>query len=131
MATILVVDDSKNIREYCRRELEDEGYQVVLGRDAADALRLTSCQQPDLVVLDICMPGMNGLEAAERIKSAQPDLPVIIFTSYDDLCVRDDRACHVTACVEKRQDLTELKHVISAALMSRRQNQPYRVGLPP
>jgi len=131
MATLLLADDNRNIREFCRRELEDEGYQVIVARDGGEALRLTSRLRPDLVILDICMPGIDGLEAVARIKTTQPDLPVVFFTSFDDACTRDERSCHATACVEKRHDLTELKRVVANALRSRRESQPYRLGLPP
>ena len=128
---ILFVDDNRNIREYCKRELEDEGYCVVVARDGGEALRLIDRHPPDLVVLDICMPGIDGLEAAARLRATHRDLPIILFTSYDDACTRDKRSSCATACVEKREDLTELKNVIVASLRSRRQSQPYRLGLAP
>ncbi len=131
MPTILLADDNRNIREYCRLELEDDGYRVVVARDGGEAVRLTKRYRPDVVVLDICMPGIDGLDALERIRNIEPELPVVFFTSFDDACTRDDRACYATACVEKRNDLTELKRVVAAALQSRRESQPYRVGLPP
>jgi DNA-binding response OmpR family regulator len=131
MTTILLADDSRNIREYCKRELEEDGYRVVVARDGSEALRLTSRHRPDLVILDICMPGIDGLEVVTRIRATQGDLPVILFTSFDDVCARDERAWSATACVEKREDLSELKKVVAAALRSRQQSQPYRVGLPP
>jgi CheY-like chemotaxis protein len=131
MAMILIADDNRNIREYCRGELEDEGYQVVVAQDGGEAVRLTSRLRPQLVVLDMCMPGVDGLEALARIKRIEPELPVIFFTSFDDACLPDDRACDATACVETRADLTELKRVVAAALQSRWQNQSYRLGLSP
>lgn len=131
MRTILLVDDSRNIREYCRQELEDEGYDVVVASDGGEVPCLLSQVHPDLVVLDICMPGVNGLETVEWLSTVEPDLPVILYTSYDDICARDGRTWKATACVEKRADLTELKSVICSALRSKRKNIPYRVGLPP
>ena len=131
MTMILFVDDNPNIREYCKRELDDEGYCAVVARDGGEALRLIDRLPPDLVVLDICMPGIDGLEAAARIRATHRDLPIIFFTSYDDACTRDKRSSYATACVEKRADLTELKNVIGASLRSRRQGQPYRQGLAP
>ena len=131
MKTILLVDDSRNIREYCRQELEEEGYHVVVASDGGEVPILLSQVAPDLVVLDICMPGVNGLETAEWLSTVVPDLPVILYTSYDDICARDGRTWNATACVEKRSDLTELKSVICSALRPSRQSVPYRVGLPP
>ena len=131
MATILLADDNRNIREYCKRELEDDGYRVLLARDGAEAIRMTRRHLPDLVILDICMPVVDGLEAAQRIKAIEPDAPIIFFTSFDDACLQDERSRNATACVEKREDLTQLKQVVNAALNSRRQNRPYRLGLSP
>ena len=131
MTTLLLADDNRNIREYCKRELEDDGYRVVVASDGSEALRLTNCHRPDLVILDIFMPGIDGLEAITRIRITQPDLPVILFTSFADVCTQDERAWSATACVEKCEDLRELKNVVAAALRARRQGQPYRVGLPP
>jgi len=131
MSTILFADDNRNIREFCRRELEDDGYGVVVAADGREALRLTGCLSPDVVILDIVMPGMDGLTALAEIRAIEPNLPVILFTSFDDVCTRDKRSSYATACVEKREDLSELKRAVSAALRRRRNNQPYRLGLPP
>ncbi|MBN1909235.1 MAG: response regulator [Pirellulales bacterium] len=130
MTTILFADDNPNIREICRRELEDEGYSVPVARNGDEAVRLTDKLEPDLVVLDICMPGISGLQALARIRKRNPSLPVILFTSFDDACIDDPRARLATACVEKSEDLSTLKKTIGAALRSRRENRPYRVGLP-
>ena len=130
MATIIVADDSKNIREYCRREMEDEGYQVDVARDGGEVLQLMARAEPDLVILDICMPGLDGLETISRIKAQYPDVAVIFFTSFDDACVHDKRSRFATACVEKQGDLSELRKVVSSVLRSTRERQPYRLGLP-
>ncbi len=131
MTTILLVDDNRSIREYCRQELEDEGYCVVIARDGREALKLIGPLRPDLVILDICMPEMDGLETVKRIRANQPHVPVVFFTSFDDVCARDERSRYATACVEKQADLTELRQVVKSALNACRQNHPYRLGLPP
>jgi CheY-like chemotaxis protein len=131
MTKVLLVDDNRNIREFCRRELEDEGYQVSVARDGREALELKEGLRPDVFVLDICMPGMSGLETVKRIRAEQPDVPVILFTAFDEACARDERARGATACVAKHADLSELKRVIAASLRSAREHRPYRVGLPP
>ena len=131
MANILLADDNWSIREYCRRELEEEGHRVAVARNGAEAVRLTDWLRPDLVILDINMPGMDGLEAVGRIRNIEAGLPVVFFTAFDDACAQDERACRATACVEKQEDLTELKRVVADALWARRRSQPYRLGLPP
>jgi CheY-like chemotaxis protein len=120
MFTVLIADDDRNIREYCRRELEDEGYRVVAARDGEEAFRLAEETCPDVVILDLSMPGIDGLETLARIRSAQPDLPLVLFTSFYDVCVRDERSGAATACVEKCADLAELKRTVAAALQTRR-----------
>jgi CheY-like chemotaxis protein len=131
MSVILLADDNPNIREYCRHELEDEGYRVLIARNGREVLRLTDHVRPDLIILDVCMGEVDGLEAVTRIRSTQPDVPIVLHTSFDDICTRDARSWQATACVEKRSDLTELKHVVAAALTSQRHKRPYRLGLPP
>jgi CheY-like chemotaxis protein len=134
MKTILLADDSKNIREYCRAALEEEGYRVVLARDGKDAVSAFRAQTPDLAILDICMPGFNGLEALERIKQIEPMVPVILFTAYDEDCVRDHRGGLAVACVEKSEDLNELKRAVANALRAPGAEAvavAMRLGLPP
>ena len=114
MKTILVADDCKNIREYCRATLEDDGYRVALACDGLDAIRVFLEEAPDLAILDISMPRASGLEALERINSLAPQVPVILFTAHDeDDCLRDQRASLATACVRKGEDLSELKRLIA------------------
>ncbi len=134
MRTLLLADDNGPIREHCRAALEDEGYRVIEARDGAEALGACEEVQPDLVVLDICMPRMSGLDALERLKSTAPDLPVILFTAFDDDCLRDERGRLATACVEKSDDLTDLKRTICRLLdvnAGDRTQEPLRLGLPP
>lgn len=134
MKTILFADDRRNIREYCRAALEDEGYRVVLACDGVDALRVFFEESPDLAILDISMPRMNGLEALERISSIAPQVPVVLFTAHVEDCLRDRRASLAAACVEKDEDLSALKRVIAGsltALSSRDRLSAIRVGLPP
>ena len=131
MTTILVADNNRSIREYCRRELEDDGYRVLLARDGAEACCWVRVGRPDAAILDISMPSMNGLDTIEEIRDLDPEMPVIFFTAYDEVCMNDRRSRYATACVEKSGDLSELKRVIGAALTARRQCRPYRLGLPP
>ncbi len=131
MKTILLADDNRNIREYCRRDLEDEGYRVVLAGDGREALALLRRELPDLVILDVCMPTMDGLQAVERIRAIAPDVPVVFFTWFDEDCARDRRGQLATACVEKCEDLTELKQVIVQIMASQHSNESFRLGLPP
>jgi CheY-like chemotaxis protein len=131
MTTILLAEDNANLRDYCRRELEDEGYRVVAARDGVEATEMFDRESPDLAVLDICMPVKNGLEVAEQIHGVSPQTLIIFFTSFDEACLQDERSRYAAACVEKDADLTELKRVINGLLASRTRGPAYRSGLPP
>lgn len=79
---ILVVDDERGIREGCRRALLPLGYTVDLADTAAAGLRMLREGSYDLVLLDLMMPGMSGMEALGRIREIDPDIVVIIITGY-------------------------------------------------
>lgn len=80
--TVLVADDEKGIRETLRRLLEYENYRVVLAEDGLQALSLVENEIVDIVLLDIKMPGMDGLEVLARLHSLHPQLPVIIISGH-------------------------------------------------
>jgi len=83
MYHILVVDDEPGVRHSFRKLLENE-YRVDTAEDAATALDTIAAACPDLVFMDIRMPGISGMEALERIKESYPDVPVIMMTAYGD-----------------------------------------------
>ncbi len=83
MATILLAEDEPNQRLLYRMELEDEGYDVLVSADGLDALHQVEEKHPDLVVLDLAMPGMDGVETLSRMMSANTNLPVIIYSAYE------------------------------------------------
>ena len=118
MKTLLIADDEPSIRVLYERELEDEGYNVLTASDAREAIELARTGTPDLVVLDIRMPGMDGLEAMGRILEEDNELPVIIntaYTSYKDSFLSWPADAYVT----KSSGLTELKETIHPVLESR------------
>jgi CheY-like chemotaxis protein len=84
--TILIVEDNDNLRNLLHRTLEGDGYSVFPAADGAEALRL--CQQRDgtidIVVSDIVMPRLNGLELAERIRGARPETKFLFITGFGD-----------------------------------------------
>lgn len=111
MKTILVVDDERNLRLLYEKELSDEGYRVILAADAKEAFAHLSAGRPDLIVLDIKMPGMDGLEALGRILSTDKTIPVILnsaFSSYRDSFMSWSADAYLT----KSSDTTELKEKI-------------------
>lgn len=82
---ILVVDDEESIRWALRKALEREGYRVELASNGIEGLARTVDPSIDLVLMDIKMPGAEGLETLTRIKEARPELPVIIMTAFGTL----------------------------------------------
>jgi len=79
---ILVIDDEQGIRDSLRMILEYEGYEVLQSASAPEGMTLIAREHPDLVFLDIKMPGMDGLEALGRIKAAHDALPVVIVSGH-------------------------------------------------
>ena len=84
MATIALVDDDKNILTSVTMLLEQEGYHIRAFSDPAAALTALTTTAPDLAILDIKMPRMDGLELLRRLRQGSPDLPVIFLTSKDE-----------------------------------------------
>lgn len=79
---ILIVDDEKNMRWALSKALEKGGYKVLTASDGAEGCELFARTDPDLVLLDLRMPGMGGLEALSKMKAANSSVPVIIITAH-------------------------------------------------
>ena len=79
---ILVVDDEDIVRTSCNRALTPEGYEVKMARNGLDGLRIASEESFDIVLTDLKMPDMDGIEVLRRIKEGWPEIEVIIITGY-------------------------------------------------
>jgi len=79
---ILIVDDEEPIRMLYKSELEEEGYKIFLAANAHEALEIVEKESLDLVVLDIKMPGMDGIEAMQKIVGKKKEVPIIINSAY-------------------------------------------------
>ena len=79
---ILIVDDEEPIRMLYKSELEEEGYKIFLAANAHQALEIVEKESLDLVVLDIKMPGMDGIEAMQKIVGKKKEVPIIINSAY-------------------------------------------------
>jgi two-component system nitrogen regulation response regulator NtrX len=82
---ILVVDDEERIRQSLNGILKDEGYEVLEAKDGLQALKQIESDPPELVLLDIWMPGMDGMEVLERMKGQIPNLPVIMISGHGNI----------------------------------------------
>jgi two-component system response regulator MprA len=78
---IMVVDDERAVRESLRRALELEGYEIELAGDGAEALSLLANGAPDALVLDVLMPGIDGLEVCRRLRRNGNQLPILMLTA--------------------------------------------------
>ena len=82
---VLVVDDDEGIRQALCDLLREEGVEVVgVGSDGTEAVQLALDLRPDVVLMDLRMPGLSGSEATAKIRAEQPNLQVIILSAYDD-----------------------------------------------
>jgi two-component system response regulator MprA len=85
---ILVVDDERAVRESLERALRLDGYEVALAADGAEALTTLADQAPDALVLDLMMPGVDGLEVCRRMRSSGDRTPVLVLTARDSVADR-------------------------------------------
>src|SRR4029079_2006132 len=78
---ILIVEDEPAMVQGLRDNFEYEGYEVISAADGADGLSRAIADQPDLVVLDVMMPKMSGLDVCKQLKARKPSLPIIMLTA--------------------------------------------------
>jgi len=86
MSTVLIVDDSPSARETLLAALDGHGYQLVTAENGSEALQIANQIRPDVILLDVMMPGMDGFEVCQRIRSmpALAEVPVVLLTALDD-----------------------------------------------
>jgi two-component system, OmpR family, response regulator MprA len=87
---VLVVDDDRAVRESLRRSLEFNGYQVSMAADGAEALAGIGAVKPDVVVMDVMMPRLDGIEATRALRAAGHDVPILVLTARDAIGDRVD-----------------------------------------
>lgn len=82
MASVLIVDDERSMRDFLKILLEKEGHKVATADSGASALNHLAQQSIDVIVSDIRMPGMTGIELLETVKEQSPELPIILITAF-------------------------------------------------
>ncbi|MCK9226471.1 MAG: response regulator, partial [Syntrophorhabdaceae bacterium] len=112
---VLVVDDEENIRLLFKEELEEEGYEVDTASNGLEALEKVKTASFDVIVLDIKMPVMDGIQALNAIKNMNKDQPVILCSAYGEF--KQDLSSWVSdGYVVKSADTRELKETIKEIL---------------
>lgn len=115
---VLIIEDSEKHRLLYAEELGFLGYEVVTARNAPEGLQLLQEQPVQVVVLDIAMPGMDGVETLGKILNHDNELPVILNTAYSSY--KDDfMTWAAEAYVVKSSDLTDLRRALATALKKR------------
>lgn len=125
MAVILLIDDEPQVRLVLRRVLERSGHSVFEARDGGEGLRIASGNVVDLVITDIIMPGMDGIELIVEFSEHHPGVPIIAMSGGGkavpaDLVLSDAHGLGAVTSLAKPFDMARFLAVVEAALDSRR-----------
>lgn len=128
MTSILLVDDEESIRNMMRMTLELDGYRVYTAEDGPTALDIFRKENPDVVLLDVRMPGMDGIEVLKRIKDMDADAEVIIISGHGDMdmaveCLRYDASNFLTKPVGEQLLSLSLKRSLERIAMKQKIRQ--------
>ncbi|MFH1690016.1 MAG: response regulator [Candidatus Eisenbacteria bacterium] len=117
LGTVLVVDDDPAVLRLISRVVERLGYRAQGAIGGRGALELVSRSVPDLILLDMAMPGMNGADFLDELRPAHPDLPVVIVTGYPDSSLVHRAAQHAPVMLlTKPLDLAQLERTLRTVL---------------
>ena len=114
MSRILFADSEPHIRQLCQEELQDEGYEVKVTGQAAEVVRLAESFQPDMVIMEVLLPDMSGLEAGRLIKGSNRRTRVVLFSYMNP--PRDLSSWGADDFVLKSTSLDRLKAVVRRLL---------------
>ncbi|WP_018133022.1 response regulator [Effusibacillus pohliae] len=115
---VLVVDDQYGIRVLLNEVLEKDGYQVFQAPNGPTALEIVKTSKPDLVLLDMKIPGMDGLEILRQIRVIEPNLKVIMMTAYGELdLIKEAMALGALTHFTKPFDIDELRKKVKEELV--------------
>jgi len=127
---VLVVDDDASLRQSVAQVLEDEGYTVDHAPDGASALNRVEENRPDLILLDVLMPKMNGRQVLERLRGNQDTatIPILVMTAVSGIETNRSMALGASDIVEKPFDLDELLNKVALALYRSQESGIHSVG---
>lgn len=116
MKNVLVIDDDEKICWAFEQFLTDEGHRPIIANNAEEGLRKIQSETPDIILLDVRLPGMNGLEALKQIKAFQSEAIVIVMTAYDNVeTTIQAMQLHAFDFIPKPIDLDQVKAIIERA----------------
>jgi len=115
MNRILVMDPNSGIRLLYAMELADEGYEVIMCDDASGLIELIGRERPDLVIMEVMLGKLNGLDILQEIRTAYGELPVVFCTTWYHF-KHDRRSAGAQGYVVKSSELKELKDIIQGVL---------------
>lgn len=118
---ILIVDDEEDILEILKTLLEDDGYSIILAQDGEEGVKKAVSEKPDIIIIDIMMPKLDGFEAVSQLRSNADTfhIPVIMLTSKDQKIDREKGlSLGIAAYIVKLFDLEELRAKVKEILDS-------------
>ncbi|WP_340151122.1 response regulator [uncultured Sneathiella sp.] len=120
MARILLAEDDDNLRPFLARSLENAGHEVLAFSDGEDALPALNVGEVDILISDLVMPGMNGIELARYAREKKPELPVIFITGFSAVAMEAlDAVDGVSKVLSKPFHLNSLVDAVQNALEDR------------
>lgn len=124
-AKLLVVDDQMGVRRLLFEAFKEEGFGVELAASGQEALEKVKSDMPELILMDMKMPGMNGLETLHEIKKITDDVLVIIMTAYGELeIVAEAMRLGIKEYVTKPFDINELRGLVKRVIEENKKSLP-------
>lgn len=114
---LLIVDDQQGIRLLLNEVFKREGYETLLAANGIEALDIAERVKPDGVLLDMKIPGMDGIEILKRLKSKTPEVPVVMMTAYGELdLIQEAMKLGAAHYFTKPFDIYEVRDAVNAML---------------